>query len=111
MSIVLQSETPPLRQDEDGSIRVGQTRVLLEIVIHAFQNGASPETIVQQYPALKLPDVYGVIAYYLRHRAEIDTYLAERDLEADEIRRTIEASQGSPPNLRELLDARRSSKG
>lgn len=47
MTLILKSEKPPLREDETGAIRVGNSRVLLEIVIRAFQNGASPESIYQ----------------------------------------------------------------
>ncbi len=46
MNLVLERETPPLREDETGSVRVGNSRVLLETVIRAFQDGASPESIV-----------------------------------------------------------------
>jgi hypothetical protein len=31
----------PLREDEYGAIRVGNTRMLLDLVIHAFRDGAS----------------------------------------------------------------------
>jgi hypothetical protein len=47
MSLVLERETPPLREDETGAIRVGSSRILLEVVIRAFQDGASPKSIVQ----------------------------------------------------------------
>ena len=53
----------PLREDEQGAIRVGNTRVLLDLVIHAFRNGASPEAIVECYDALSLPDVYAVLTH------------------------------------------------
>ena len=66
----------PIREDEQGAIRVGETRVLLDLVIHAFQNGASPEAIVESYDALSLPGVYAVLSYYLRHPDIIDDYLA-----------------------------------
>ena len=36
MTVVLKSEKPPLRKDETGAVRVGNLRVLLEIVIRAF---------------------------------------------------------------------------
>ena len=49
MTTNLEREAPPLRVDETGAIRVGQSRVLLELVIRAFQNGASPESIVSSY--------------------------------------------------------------
>ncbi len=84
----------PLRQDSSGAIRVGETRVLLELVIHAFQRGATPETIVQSYDTLTLPEVYAVLAYSLIHQEEVDAYLARRDAEADALRREIEAAQG-----------------
>ncbi|MBC6938357.1 MAG: DUF433 domain-containing protein [Chloroflexi bacterium] len=48
----------PLQTDESGTIRVGGTRVLLDLVIFAFRQGATPETIVEQYPSLALADVY-----------------------------------------------------
>jgi uncharacterized protein (DUF433 family) len=55
----------PLREDPQGVFRVGKSRVLLELVIRAFQAGATPEAIVQSYDTLKLPDVYAVVSYYL----------------------------------------------
>ncbi len=52
MTFTAQAEAPPLRQDASGALRVGGTRVLLELVVRAFQDGATPETIVQRYSAL-----------------------------------------------------------
>ena len=57
MSLVLERETPPLRKDETGTVRVGNSRVLLEAVIRAFQDGASPESIMNRYSTLSLSDV------------------------------------------------------
>jgi uncharacterized protein (DUF433 family) len=94
---MIQAEVP-LHRDEFGKFRVGDTRVLLELVIHAFLQGETPEEIVESYPSLKLRDVYAVIAYYLDHRAEIDAYLREADEKADQIQREVEASY-SPPTL------------
>jgi len=37
--------------------------VLVELVIQAFQDGATPEAIVQRYPTTTLADIYAVIAY------------------------------------------------
>ena len=52
----------PLQTDADGVIRVGGTRVTLETVVEAFQQGATAEEIVQQYPSLALAEVYAVLA-------------------------------------------------
>jgi uncharacterized protein (DUF433 family) len=84
--------TIPLRTDEHGAIRVGNTRVLLELVIHAYYVGETPEGIVESYPTLTTSDVYAVIAYYLAHREEIDTYVRQRDEQAEHIIENIEAS-------------------
>ena len=55
-------------------IRVEGTRVPLETIIAAFQDGATAEEISQQYPTVSLAACYQVIGYYLRHRAELDIY-------------------------------------
>ena len=86
MNLVLQEELPPLTQDSTGAIRVGKSRVLLELVIHAFEDGASCESIVQRYSTLSLSDVYGTIGYYLRHRQEVDAYLSHREQLANSVK-------------------------
>lgn len=93
----------PLRTEADGTIRIGNSRVLLEIVIHAFQRGETPEGIVQAFPTLKLEDVYTVIAYYLQNQAEVDDYVRQAEAEGERIRREIEAQQPSLVGLRERL--------
>ena len=108
MSVMIQTEAPPLRQDSTGALRIGTSRVLLELVIQAFQDGATPETIVQRYPTTSLSDIYAVIAYYLRHREEVEDYLTERENRASDIRRRIESRQGDLGELRQRLLARRS---
>ena len=103
MSSVLQAESPPLRRDSTGAWRVGNSRVLLELVIHAFEDGATPETIAQQYPTTTLADIYGIIAYYLRHRDEVEAYLAEGERKAEEVRQRIESQQGDLAEVRKRL--------
>ena len=78
MPLFLQAEAVPLRMDENGVIRIGQTRVLLELVIEAYQGGTTPETIVRWFDSLRLADVYAVISYYLNHKEEVDEYLRGR---------------------------------
>lgn len=81
----------PIRIDEHGKIRVGETRVLLELVIHAFNGGETPESIIDSYSTLRLSDVYAVIAYYMAHRAEVDEYVRASDSRAEQIQRDIES--------------------
>jgi uncharacterized protein (DUF433 family) len=107
VAFTAQAEAPPLREDASGALRVGDSRVLVELVIRAFQDGATPETIVQRYDTLALADVYSVIAYYLRHPSEIEEYLARREVKAEEVRRRIESQQGDMSEIRARLLARR----
>jgi uncharacterized protein (DUF433 family) len=100
--------TVPLRMDEHGTIRVGNSRVLLELVIHAYYLGETPEGIVDSYPALAIGDVYAVIAYYLSHRDEIDAYVRARDARVDEVLAEIEANR--TPEVRALRQRLRAAK-
>jgi uncharacterized protein (DUF433 family) len=93
MSLVLERETPPLREDETGAIRVGNSRVLLETVIRAFQDGASPESIVHRYSTLSLSDVYNTIGYYLRHQDSVEAYLNQREELAESLRQRLSSIQ------------------
>ena len=81
----------PLLETEDGVIRVGKTRVRLDTIVYAFNEGYTAEEIVSQYPALNLSDVYAVIAYYLGNRPTVDAYVAQRVEQAAAIRGEIEA--------------------
>jgi uncharacterized protein (DUF433 family) len=110
MNITLQSEAPPLRKDASGALRVGCSRVLAELVIRAFQDGATAEAIAQRYPTTTLADVYAVIAYYLRHRSDMELYLTERDRHASEVHDRIEGHQGDLAGLRDRLLSRQRTK-
>ena len=43
----------PLREDPPGVLRVGNSRVLLELVVRAYQRGASPQEIVTMFDTLE----------------------------------------------------------
>jgi uncharacterized protein (DUF433 family) len=100
----------PLREEPVGVLRVGKSRVLLELVIGAYQRGASPQEIVRMYDSLTLGDVYTVLAYYLAHPDEIDEYLRKCSEEAEAVRREIEGSQAPGLTKQDLL-ARAKAKG
>lgn len=102
----LPSATLAVRLDEYGALRVGESRVLLDLVVHAFENGASCETIIDKYSSLSLAEAYGAVAFYLQNRDYVLAYLAEREMEADRIQREIEANQPMT-DVRRRLEARR----
>lgn len=100
----------PLSTDRRGAIRVGGTRMLLDVVIYEFDSGATPEEIVDCYEGLNLADVYAVLSYCLRNRPAINEYLQRREAEADAVRHTIESSQPPRPDRRAELLARQKAK-
>jgi uncharacterized protein (DUF433 family) len=107
MSGPILQEPVALRLDENGDYRVGDSRILLDLVVHEFEEGATPEQIIQSYDTLRLADVYSVITYYLRHLEEVKEYLKRREEEADKLQAEIEARQGDMSEFRNRLLARR----
>jgi len=83
-----------LRQEEDGTIRVGASHVTLDVMLGFYVQGYTPEQLVDAFPTLDLADVYAAIAYYLRHRDEVDAYLRRREEKADRLQREIESQPG-----------------
>lgn len=96
----------PIHTDDRGVVRVAGTRVTLETIVDAFETGATAEEIAQQYPTVPLVDVYSVITYYLRHKAEVDAYRKEREALAARVQEEAER-QFPPSGIRERLLARR----
>ena len=102
MSLVVTSDPIPLTADSEGVVRVSGTRVTLDTVVGAYCDGQNAEEIVRQYPVLSLGDVYAVLGYFLRNRAAVESYLAERELQAAVARRENE-SRHSPKGVRSRL--------
>lgn len=99
------ADTIPLVLDAHGVYRVGRGRVTLDLVVRAFQRGATPEEIAQDFPSLELPDIYQVLGYYLKHASELTGYFERRAREEQGI---LDAHpEWSPKGLRERLLARR----
>jgi uncharacterized protein (DUF433 family) len=81
----------PLRMDEHGGIRVGGTRVLLEVMLSGYiYHGDTPEQIKEDFPTLNLADIHAVISYYLNNKDEVDAYLRGREQEATKLRHRME---------------------
>ena len=101
----------PLRLTEDGTIRVANSRVSLDSVVHHYKLGASAEQIAQKFPALDLADVYAAITYYLNHEEAVEEYLRQQESAGDEVQKQIESDpryQKNSADLRARLHARKS---
>jgi uncharacterized protein (DUF433 family) len=104
----LHAVLPPLRVDDGGAVRIGKSRVTLDVVVEQYDNGMTPEDLVRAYDALDLADVHAAIAYYLRHREEVRAYLKRREEESQALRAKIEGER--PRVSRDELLARRSAR-
>src|SRR5689334_21042832 len=82
----IETDPVPLYIDQDGEVRVGDTRVTLDTVVETFEHGATAEEIVLKYPSMHLADVYAVISYYLRHQEDVAAYLQTRHLLEEQVR-------------------------
>ena len=110
MPLAVKTDPAPLRTDEDGVVRVRETRVMLERIVHAVDEGVSAEKILESYPSLDLADVHATLAYILRHRSEVDAYMDESKAHTAEMRRRIEErspQEGLCEELERQLSARR----
>jgi uncharacterized protein (DUF433 family) len=108
MTFTIRADPVPLRIEDDGTIRVGTSRLTLDVLVEDYEAGTSPQDIVHAFDTLELADVHAALAYYLRHRDEVAAYLRQRDAEAEEVERKLKAAGMTWPGARETLSARRS---
>jgi len=103
MTALFSTITTPLHADSDGTIRVAGTHMILDTLLECYKSGETPEQMAHDFRSLTIADIYAVIAYYHQHRDELDHYLAERQKQAEEIRKQIESTQGLQTGLKEEL--------
>jgi uncharacterized protein (DUF433 family) len=99
----------PLTTDAHGLIRVAGTRVTLDTIVAAFEEGATAEEIAQQYPTLALADVYAVLGFCLRESETVAAYLHKREGARAAVRAENE-KRYPPGDIRNRLLARRKAK-
>jgi uncharacterized protein (DUF433 family) len=89
-------------EERSGELYVEGTRVSLASVVLEFREGAAPETILQDFPALiSLENVYGGITYYLANQAKVEEYLKARAEKWQEFRKSADPL---PPSLTARLE-------
>jgi uncharacterized protein (DUF433 family) len=98
----IRPEPVPLTGDTAGRLMVAGTRVPLDTLVAAFERGDSPEAIHESYPTVKLGDIYAIFTYCLRHRSDVDAYLAARSEQRASHRAAVEA-KFPPEGLRARL--------
>lgn len=105
-SVAIEPEPVPLVRDSVGRLMVPGTRISLDILVAAFKRGESPEAIHDDYETVPLADVYAILSYYLRHRPQIEAYLAEQAGEGAGLQARMEEAHPMPDGLRARLLAR-----
>jgi uncharacterized protein (DUF433 family) len=76
-------------EQRDNGYWIEGTRISLDSVVYSFLDGESPESIVQNFPLLRLEQVYGGIAFYLANRELIDQYLEAGEAEFENLRQSL----------------------
>jgi uncharacterized protein (DUF433 family) len=83
---------------------IAGTRISLDSVVYSFERGNSPEETQREFPLLRLPQIYGAIAFYLDHRAAVQSYLEAKEQAIEES--SIPLSQANPDLWARLEHAR-----
>lgn len=67
-------------EERDGGYYLAGTRVALDVIVHAFQDGESPEGILRAFPmAGPLVRIYGAITFYLENKEKVEAYLKDQE--------------------------------
>ena len=101
MSLSIAADPLPLAADAHGVVRVAGTRVTLDQIVFEYDRGSSPEQTQADFDSLDLADVFATITYVLKHRSEVDAYLAERKAQREAIREDNARRFGTGETLRE----------
>ena len=82
-------DTVPLVQWENGTIRVRDSRVTLDTIVHRMEVGDSVQSIHQGFPTVSVKQIKEILAWYLDNKVEADEYLREQEAIGEKIRRSI----------------------
>jgi uncharacterized protein (DUF433 family) len=94
-------------EQRGGAYFIEDTRVSLDSVVLAFLKGESPEGIAESFPALKLEQIFGALAFYMANRELVDRYLSEGRRDFESMRQN--ARSHNPALYARLDEARRRS--
>jgi uncharacterized protein (DUF433 family) len=80
-----------IRVDKDGRLRVGNSRVLVEGILILYRSGETAEQLLENFPTMAPEDLFATLAYYLRHRPEMDAWIDEVERETERVIEMIDA--------------------
>lgn len=91
-------------EERSGGYYVAGTRVSLDSIVQCFNEGLSPEAILEEFETLTLAQVFGAIAFYLENQPAVDAYRMRQKERFEAVRR---AASPVPAGLRQRLDSAR----
>ncbi len=94
-------EPVPFYISENGAVRLHGSRMPLEGVVELYKNGLSAEDIHRDFNA-PLAEVHGAIAYYLRHKEEVEAYVNEVKRSSEALRREAESQPEYQETIRRI---------
>jgi uncharacterized protein (DUF433 family) len=97
--------TTPFEVWKDGTIRIANSRITLDVIVRQFKTGATAEQIQEDFPSLNLREIYAALAFYLEQTEFVEDYLKNQKAEAQETIAFIEQNLPTE-NLRASIRAR-----
>ena len=92
-------------EEREGGYYIAGTRVSLDSIVHAFQNGESPEGILRSFPmAGPLVRIYGAVTFYLENKEKVEAYLRDQERRWDALRK--ERAQSGDALMDRLREAK-----
>lgn len=92
-------------EERDGGYYITGTRVSLDSIVHAFQDGESPEGILRSFPmAGPLVRIYGAITFYLENKEKVEAYLSNQERRWDALQK--ERSKSDDPMMNRLREVK-----
>lgn len=83
-------------EQRDGGYYLAGSRIGLDSIVYPFKQGASPESLLQSFPAVgSLEKIYGAITFYLANKDLVEAYLADQERLWDELQRSQPPLPGS----------------
>ena len=67
-------------ESRNGGYYIAGSSVSLASIVCSFQQGASPETILEEFPRIgSLAKIYGAITVFLENPSAIEKYMADQE--------------------------------
>ncbi len=98
------TESDLLKNWEDGTIRVKDTRLLVDMIVEAHNRGQSPGDIFTSFPSemYSVVDIAAIVVHYEANKNTIDKYITERQQKAEQIWKMIKSDPKHKARIAEL---------